>query len=113
MATMKESITITQKEFRNQFDKVLLDNPTIHKILSKESNLGFTTQLVLDQLKAELTENLFADNEEPKTEEPAPATDEPGKEETPEPTEAESTEEPANDDTDESADELDDLDELD
>lgn len=106
MATMKESITITQKEFRNQFDKVLLDNPTIHKILSKESNLGFTTQLVLDQLKAELTENLFADNEEPKTEEP-------GKKETPEPTEAESTEEPANDDTDESADELDDLDELD
>lgn len=77
MANLKETITISQKEFRNQFDKVLLDNPTIHKILSKESNLGFTTQLVLDQLKAELTENLFADYEKPQTEETAPDTEEP------------------------------------
>ena len=35
MANLKETIKISQKEFRNQFDKVLLDNPTIHKILRK------------------------------------------------------------------------------
>lgn len=112
MANLKETITISQKEFRNQFDKVLLDNPTIHKILSKESNLGFTTQLVLDQLKAELTENLFADHEKPQTEETVPDTEEPAKEETPEATEENKNEEPETEST-ETPDELDELDELD
>lgn len=112
MANLKETIKISQKEFRNQFDKVLLDNPTIHKILSKESNLGFTTQLVLDQLKAELTENLFADHEKPQTEENAPDTEEPVEEETPEATEETKDEEPETETTD-TPDELDELDELD
>lgn len=112
MANLKETITISQKEFRNQFDKVLLDNPTIHKILSKESNLGFTTQLVLDQLKAELTENLFADHEKSQTEETVPDTEEPVKEETPEATEENKNEEPETETT-ETPDELDELDELD
>jgi len=78
------NVTISKKDFSNKFDNVLLDNPTIHKILSKESNLGFTTQLVLDQLKTELTESLFAEAEETPVE----------------PVEAETTEEAPSEETD-------------
>lgn len=105
MSTMKEVVTITQQEFKNRFDGVLLNNPTIHKILSKESNLGFTTQLVLDQLKAELTDLLFAETETPKkVEEPAEETE--VEEETEEPDASAET-------TDTEGGDIDELDELD
>ncbi len=61
---MKAKVTITKQEFSNRFDGVLMNNATVHTILSKETNLGFTTKLVTDQLKTELMESIFAETEE-------------------------------------------------
>lgn len=100
-----KSVTITDNQFKNAFDNVLINNPTIHKILSKESNLGFTIQLVMDQLKVELIESLFTENEDPEE----VVTEESSAPVSADPISTEENSAPVSEDPD---DELEDLDEL-
>ncbi|MDD2952516.1 MAG: hypothetical protein PHC95_05050 [Parabacteroides sp.] len=109
-----ENVVISEKEFKAKFEKALLNNPTTHTILSKESNIGFMTRLVTDALKTDLVESIFGESD-PVAETSSSddeSTGETVSESTEDSTENEPNEEPAESESD-ANDGLDDLDELD